>query len=178
MLFNFMAAVTIYRDFGAPQNKAFQFPLFPHLFPMKWRDQMPWSLFSECWALSQLFHSPLSPSSRGSLVLCFLPEGWCRLHIWGYWYFYQQSWFQLMLHSAQHLMMYCAYELNKQGDSIHHSHAPLSIWNQSVVPCPVLTVASWSAYRFPKRQVRWSGIPISWRIFQSLWWSTLLKALA
>ena len=25
------------------------FPLFPHLFPMKRRDQMPWSLFSECW---------------------------------------------------------------------------------------------------------------------------------
>ena len=38
------------------------------------------------------------------------------------------------------------------------------IWNQSVVPCPVLTVASWPAYKFFKRQVRWSGIPISWRI--------------
>ena len=37
-------------------------------------DQMPWSSFSECWALSQLFHSPLSLSSRGSLVpLHFLP---------------------------------------------------------------------------------------------------------
>ena len=33
----------------------------------------PWSLFSECWALSQLFHSPLSLSSRGSLLLHFLP---------------------------------------------------------------------------------------------------------
>ena len=39
------------------------------------------------------------------------------------------------------------------------------IWNQSVVPCPVLTVASWPAYRFLRRQVRWSGIPISLRIF-------------
>ena len=29
--------------------------------------------------------------------------------------------------------------------------------NQSVVPCPVLMVASWRAYRFLKRQVRWSG---------------------
>ena len=26
-----------------------------HLFPMKWWDRMPWSSFSECWALSQLF---------------------------------------------------------------------------------------------------------------------------
>ena len=32
-------------------------------------DQMPWSSFSECWALSQLFHSPLSCSSRSSLFL-------------------------------------------------------------------------------------------------------------
>ena len=39
-------------------------------------------------------------------------------------------------------------------------------WNQSVVPCPFLTVASWPAYRFLKRQVRWSCIPISFRIFQ------------
>ena len=38
--------------------------------------------------------------------------------------------------------------------------------NQSVVPCLVLIVASWPAYRFLRRQVRWSGIPISWRIFQ------------
>ena len=42
---------------------------------------------------------------------------------------------------------------------------PFPIWNQSVVPCPVLTVASWPAYRFIRRQVRWSGIPISFRIF-------------
>ena len=49
-----------------------------------------------CWALSQLFHSPLLLSSRGSLVLCFLPWGWCHLHIWGYWYFSWQSWLQLV----------------------------------------------------------------------------------
>ena len=40
------------------------------------------------------------------------------------------------------------------------------IWNQSAVPCPVLTVASRPAYKFLKRQVRWSDIPISFRIFQ------------
>ena len=45
-------------------------------------------------------------------------------------------------------------------------HTPFPIWNQSVVPCPVLTVASWPAYRFLRRQVRWSDIPISWRLFQ------------
>ena len=30
---------------------------------MEWWDRMPWSSFSECWASSQLFHSPLSPSN-------------------------------------------------------------------------------------------------------------------
>ena len=63
-------------------------------------------------------------------------------------------------------MMYSAYRLNKQGDNIQPWGTPFPIWNQSVVPCPLLTVASWTAYRFLKRQVRWSGIPISFRIFQ------------
>ena len=64
------------------------------------------------------------------------------------------------------LMMYSAYKLNKQGDNIQPWRTPFPIWNQSVVPCPVLTVASWPAYKFLKRQIRWSGIPISLRIFQ------------
>ena len=68
--------------------------------------------------------------------------------------------------SPAFLMMYSAYKLNKQGDNIEPWRAPFLIWNQSTVPCPVLTVASWPAYRFLRRQVRWSGIPISLRIFQ------------
>ena len=36
-----------------------------HLFAMKWWNQIPWTQFTECWVLSQLFHSPLSRSSRG-----------------------------------------------------------------------------------------------------------------
>ena len=31
------------------------------------------------------------------------------------------------------------------------------IWNQSVVPCPALTAASLPAYRFLRRQVRWTA---------------------
>ena len=59
------------------------FPLFPLLFARKWWNWMPWSYFFECWVLSQLFHSPLSPSSRGSLVtLHFLPLKWYHLCIW------------------------------------------------------------------------------------------------
>ena len=38
-------------------------------------------------------------------------------------------------------MMYFAYKLNKQGDDIQPGRTPYPIWNQSVVPCSVLTVA-------------------------------------
>ena len=76
------------------------------------------------------------------------------------------------------LMIYSAYKLNKQGDNIQTWCTPFPIWNQSVVPCPVLTVASWPAYKFFRRQIRWSGIPISLRIFHSLLWSTQSKSLA
>ena len=62
--------------------------------------------------------------------------------------------------------MYCAYKFNKQGDNIQTLHTPFQIWNQSVVPCLVLNVASWPAYRFHRRQVRWSGSPICLRIFR------------
>ena len=64
------------------------------------------------------------------------------------------------------LMMPSAYKLNKQGDDIQPWHTPFPIWNQSVVPCLVLTLASWPAYWFLRRQVRWSSISISLRIFQ------------
>ena len=47
--------------------------------------------------------------------------------------------------SPAFLMMYSAYKLNKQGDNIQPWCTPFPIWNQSVVPCPVLTVASWPA---------------------------------
>ena len=61
------------------------------------------SSFFECWVLSQLLYSPLSPRSTGSLVPHhFLPLEWYYLHIWGCWYFSQQSWFQLVIHPAQH----------------------------------------------------------------------------
>ena len=69
-------------------------------------------------------------------------------------------------------VMYSAFKLNKQGDNMKPCRIPFPIWNQTVVPYPVLTVASWPTYRFLRRQVRWSGIPISLRIFHSLLWST------
>ena len=72
-------------------------------------------------------------------------------------------------------MMYSAYKVNKQGDNIQPWCAPFPTLNQSVVPRLILTVASGPAYRFLRRHVRWSGIRISRRIFQSLLWSTQFK---
>ena len=63
-------------------------------------------------------------------------------------------------------MMYSTYKLNTQDDNIQRWHTSFPIWKQSTVPCPVLTVASWSAYRFLSSQVGWFGILISLGIFQ------------
>ena len=73
--------------------------------------------------------------------------------------------------SPAFLMMCSACKLNKQGDNMQPCCTPFPIWNQSVLPCLVLSVASCPATlpcRFFRRQVRWSGIPISLRIFNSL----------
>ena len=58
--------------------------------------------------------------------------------------------------SLAFLMMYSACKLNKQGDNAQPWWTPFPIWNQSVIPCPVLTVAYLPTYRFLRRQVRWS----------------------
>ena len=64
-----------------------------------------------------------------------------HLHIWGYWYFSLQSWFQLVLHPV--CMMYSEYQLNKQSNSIQLWCISFPIWNLFVVPCLVLIVTSW-----------------------------------
>ena len=77
-----MTAVTVCSDLEPKKKTVSLFPLFPHLFAIKWWDRMPWSSFFECWVLRQLFHSLLWPSTRGSLILlCFLRLGWCHLHV-------------------------------------------------------------------------------------------------
>ena len=64
--------------------------------------------------------------------------------------------------SSAILMMYCAYRLNKQGDNIHPWHTPF--------PCPVLTVASWPAYRFLKRQAHIESLK-GYTITRPCWFS-------
>ena len=131
-----MAAVTICSDFGAQKNKIWHC-FHCHLFPMKWWDRMPWSSFSECWALSQLFHSPLALSNSSSLsAIRAVSSAYLRLLI-----FLPAILIPVCASfSPVFLMMYSAYKLNKQGDNMQPWRTPFPIWNQSVVPCPVLTV--------------------------------------
>ena len=146
---------------------------------MKWWDQMPWSSFLnvELWAnfsLSSFTFIKRLFSSSSLSAIRVVSSAYLRLLI-----FLPAILIPACASSSPLiLMMYTAYKLNKQGDNIHPWHTPFPIWNQSVVPCPVLPVASWPSYRFLKKQVRWSGMPISFRIVHSLLWSHTVKGLA
>ena len=171
-----MAEVTICSDFGTPQNKICHcFHFFPLYFP--------WSDGTSCHdqhflniVSSQLFQSPLSPSSKDNLVpLHFLPLKRYHLHIWGCWYFSWHSWFQLVIHPAWYFAWCILHRSEISRVTIYSLLVLLSQFSW-VVPWLILTVASWPEYRFLRKQLRWSGIPISLRIFHSLLWSAESKS--
>ena len=163
-----MEAVTICIDFGAQENEVSQCFVFPHLLALKWWSGCLdlfffWTLsFKPAFSLSffsfikRLFSSSLLSGIRVVLsaylrLLIFLPAVLITA---------------CASSSLAFHVMYSAYNLNKQGDNIQPWGTPFPIWNQSVVPCLVLTVASWLVSRFLRRQVRWSGILMSLRIFE------------
>ena len=175
-----MAAVTIYSDFGAPKIKSDTVstvsPCICH--EVMGLDAMIfvfWMLsFKPTFSLSSFTFIKRLLSFSSISAIRVVSSAYLRLLI-----FLLAILIPACASSRPgFLMMYSTYKLNKQGDNIQPWRIPFPIWNQSVVPCPVLTVASWPAYRFLKRQVRWSGIPISFRIFHSLLWPTQWKALA
>ena len=120
---------------------------------MKWWNWMPWSSFYECWVSSQLFQLSSFTSSRGSLVplystITMISSAYLRLLI-----------FLLAIlipacdsSSLAFRMMYSAYKLNKQDDNIKPCHSPFPIFNQSVVLCLVLIIASW----------QWRPLKVPW----------------
>ena len=149
-----MATVTICSDFGVQENNIRHcFYIFPNLFAMKWWDQMPWSWFfffllvclfvlsfKPAFSLSftfikRLFSSSLPSdikviSSAHMRLFIFLPE------------------ISIPASDSSSLafhMMYSAYKLNKQGSNVQPWYTPFPIWNQSVVPCLVLTAVYWPA---------------------------------
>ena len=157
-----MAAVTICSDFGAQKNKVCHcFHCFPIYFP--------WSDGTRCmilvfWMLS--FKPTFSLSSFTFIKRLFSSTSLSAIRVVSSAYLRLLIFFPAILipvcasSSPAFLKMYSASKLNKQDDNMQPWCTPFPIWNQSVFPCPVLTVASWPAYGFLKRQVRWSGIPV------------------
>ena len=165
MSFNFMAAVTICSDFGTQKNKVWYcFHCFPIYFPWSDGTRCHDLGFKPTFSLSTFTFIKRLFSSSSLSAMRMVSSEYLRLLI-----FLLAILFPACASSSPaFLMMYSAYELNKQGDNIQPWRTPFPIWNQSIVPCPVLTAASWPAYRFLSRQVRWSGVPISLRIFHIL----------
>ena len=171
-----MAAVTIYSNFGAPKDKSF---IVSSVSPSicHWNDGTGCHdlKFFECWVLSQfftLFFDLHQEALQFFLAFCHKSGIICisevidisHRNLASGLYFFHPAW--------HFTWMYSAYKLNKQGNNIQPWCTPFPNWNQSIVPCVALTVASWPAYRYLRRQVRWSGIPISLRVFHCLLWFT------
>ena len=157
-----MAAVTICCDLEAPKIKCHRL----HCFPIYCHEVMgPDAMILVFWMLS--FKPTFSLSSFTFIKRLFSSSLLSAIRVVSSAYLKLLTFLLAILIPAcacstpAFLMMYYAYKLNKQGDNIQPWHTSFPIWNQSVVPCPVLTVSSWPAYRFLKRQVRSSGIPIS-----------------
>ena len=143
-----MAAVLICSNFGALENKVLLlFPsisIYCHCFPI----YLPWSDGTGCHGLSfwnveffasfslsftfikRLFSSSSLFSTR------VVSSAYLRLLI-----FLPAVLIPACASSSPAFLMMCsAYKLNKQGDKIQPWRTPLPIWNQPVVPCPVLTL--------------------------------------
>ena len=156
-----MAAVTICSDFGDPQNSLNVYIVSLSIchevmgpdamilvFWMLWL--MPTFSLSSFTFIKRLFRSSLLSATR------VVSSAYLRLLV-----------FLLAIlipayasSSPAFHMMYSAYKLNKQGDNIQSLCTPFLIWNQPVC-CKSSSVISWPAYRYLRRQVRWSGNPIS-----------------
>ena len=142
-----MAAVTICSDFGAPQIKSVTVssvsPSICH------KVLGPDAMIVAFWILSfnQLFHFQ---QEVFQFLFAFCHKGGviCISEVTDISPGNLDS--RLGFTSPAFCMMYSAYKLNK-GDNIQPWCTPLPVWNQSVVPCPIRTVASWPAYRFLRK---------------------------
>ena len=138
--FNFTAAVTIHSDFWAQENKVCHcFHCFSVCREVMGLDAMIFVF----WMLS--FKPHFSLSSFTFIKKLFIASSPSAIRV------VSSAYLRLLIFppailiaawassSLAFCMMYSAYKLNKQGDNIQPWHTPFPIWNQSVVPCPVLT---------------------------------------
>ena len=156
---NFMAAVPISSDFGAQENKICHYFQFFTSICMKWWDQMLWSYLLLFWMLS--FKVAFSLSSLTFIKRLFSSSSLSAIKL------VSSEFLRLLIFLLVVLIPTCnsssptfCMKLNKLGWHYTALITHFPILKQSVVPCPVLTVASWPASRFLRRQIRWSGIPV------------------
>ena len=162
-----MAAVTICSNFGVQENKVSHcFHCFPIY--LQWSDGTD-AMILVSWMLS---FKPAFPLSSFTFMKRLLSSLLSAIRV------VSSAYLRLLIFllailipvcsssSLAFHMMSSACKLNKQDENRQPWCTPFLIWNQSVVSYTVLNVASWPAYRFLRRQVRWSGIPISISIFQ------------
>ena len=173
-----MAAATICNDFGAQENKVCHcchcFPIYlPWSDGTRWHDLVFWMLG---------FRPTFSHSSFIFIKRLFSSSSLSAIRLVSSVYLRLLTFLPAILipacasSSLAFHMMSSAYKFNKQDDNIPPWRTPFLIWNQSVFPYLVLTVASWPAYGFLRRQVWWSGILIS-KNFSVCLWSTQSNAL-
>ena len=132
--FNFMAAITICSDFGAPQNKDSH---CLHSFPI----YLAWSDGTGCYDLS--FLNVELEANFFTLLFHFHQEA-----LYFFTFFHKGGVTcvsEIMIFFLAFLipacassslafgMMYSVYKLNKQHDNIQPWHTPFPIWNQSIV---------------------------------------------
>ena len=144
-----MAAVTICSDFEAQENKVCH---CSHCFP----PYLPWSDGTGCHDLSFLNaeFKPAFSLSPFTFIKSLFSSSLSAIRV------VSSAYLRLLIFLPAVLIpacassrlafpvMYSACKLNKQGDNIQPWRTPFPIWNQSVVPCPILTAASWPPYRF------------------------------
>ena len=146
MSFNFMAAVTIHSDFGALENKItvsnFSPSICHEVMELDAIILVFWRLnFKPGFSLSSFTFNKRPFKFYLLSAIWVVLSAYLRLLI-----------FLLVIlipaydsSTLAFCMMYSAYKLNNQGDNIQPLHIPFLIWNQSIIPCPVLTIASWPA---------------------------------
>ena len=139
-----------------PKKNLSLFPVLLHLFAMKWWDRMPWFLvfwmlsFKPTFSLSFFTFIKRLVSSSSLSAIRVVSSAYLTYLI-----FLLAILIPVYASSSPAFLMMCSsYKLNKQSDNILPWHTPFPIGNQCGVPCPVLTVASWLAYRFLRRQVK------------------------
>ena len=144
---NFIAAITVCSDFGAQGNKVSHcFHFFPICHDMMGLDAMIFIF----WMLS--FKPALSPSSFTLLQRLSSSSSLSAIRVVSSPYLRLLIFLPVNLtpacasSSLAFCMRYSAYEINKQGEKIQYLLywcTPFPVLNQSFVPCPFQTVASW-----------------------------------